>query len=382
MPEAETPEAEFLAQLIGQIYDAALDQGLWPGALEQICQFVQGPAAMIYCQDVALRTGKRFHSWGDDPEYTRQYFERYIALNPIVTTQHFSEVGEVKTAHDLIPYDELVETRFYQEWMRPQGYVDNIFANLEKSATSYAAFAVSRDTHSGPADREARRRMRILTPHMRRAVVIGNVIDLYKVEATMLADTLAGVASGVFVVGANACIVFANPAGRDMLGEGTILREAQGALVAVKPQADGALQEVIAAAGRGDAELGGRGVAIALADPQSERWLAHVLPLTSGARRQAGITCSAVAAVFVRNASLYTLSSMEILSELYGLTASEVRVLQAVVEIGGVPAVARALGISAATVKTHLHHVFAKTGTVRQADLVKLVAGHASPFKR
>jgi DNA-binding CsgD family transcriptional regulator len=375
-------EAEFHAQLVGQIYDAALDQGLWPGVLEQICKFVPGPAAMIYCQDAALRTGNRFHSWGDDPEYTRQYFERYIALNPIVTSQHFSEVGEVKAAHDLIPYDELVETRFYQEWMRPQGYVDNVFANLDKSATSYAGLTVARDAHHGPVDEEARRRMRILVPHVRRAVVIGNVIDLHKVEATMLADTLAGVASGVFVVGANARVVFANPAGRDMLGEGTILREAKGALVAAEPQADHALQEVIATAGRGDAELGGRGVAIALTDPEGERWLAHVLPLTSGARRQAGITYSAVAAVFVRKVSLYTLSSMEIISKLYGLTASEVRALQAVVEIGGVPAVARALGISEATVKTHLHHLFAKTGTIRQADLVKLVASHASPFKR
>jgi DNA-binding CsgD family transcriptional regulator/PAS domain-containing protein len=376
------PDAEFLEQLIGQIYDAALNQGLWAGALEQICQFVRGPAAMIYCQDAALRTGSRFHSWGDDPEYTRQYFERYIALNPIVTTQHFSEVGEVKTAHDLIPYEELVETRFYQEWMQPQGYVDNLFTNLEKSATSYAGFTVARDIHSGPADGEARRRMRILVPHMRRAVVIGNVIDLHKVEATMLADILAGVASGVFIVGANSRVVFANPAGRDMLGEGTMLREGRGALVAVEPQADGALQEVIAAAGRGDAELGGRGVAIALMDPQNERWLAHVLPLTSGARRPAGVAYSAVAAVFVRKASLHTLSSMEIISKLYGLTASEVRVLQAVVEVGGVPAVARALGISEPTVKTHLHHLFAKTGTIRQADLVKLVASHASPFDR
>ena len=34
------------------------------------------------------------------------------------------------------------------------------------------------------------------------------------------------------------------------------------------------------------------------------------------------------------------------------------------------------LGISEATVKTHLHHVFEKTGTGRQADLIKLIAGY------
>lgn len=38
------------------------------------------------------------------------------------------------------------------------------------------------------------------------------------------------------------------------------------------------------------------------------------------------------------------------------------------------------LGISQATVKTHLERIFGKTGTARQADLVKLIAGLAGPF--
>jgi DNA-binding CsgD family transcriptional regulator len=55
-------------------------------------------------------------------------------------------------------------------------------------------------------------------------------------------------------------------------------------------------------------------------------------------------------------------------------------VLVAIVEIGGVPEVAPVLGISETTVKTHLQHVFEKTGVSRQADLVKLVAGFMSPL--
>jgi len=49
----------------------------------------------------------------------------------------------------------------------------------------------------------------------------------------------------------------------------------------------------------------------------------------------------------------------------------------AIVEIGGVPEVAPVLGISDQTVKTHLHRIYEKTGTKRQADLVKLVAGYS-----
>jgi DNA-binding CsgD family transcriptional regulator len=41
-----------------------------------------------------------------------------------------------------------------------------------------------------------------------------------------------------------------------------------------------------------------------------------------------------------------------------------------------VPEVAPVLGISETTVKTHLQRVFEKTGTNRQAHLIKLVTGY------
>lgn len=64
----------------------------------------------------------------------------------------------------------------------------------------------------------------------------------------------------------------------------------------------------------------------------------------------------------------------------FKLTPAELRVLMAIVEIGGVPEVAPVLGISEPTVRTHLQRIFAKTDISRQADLVKLVAGYMSPL--
>ena len=51
-----------------------------------------------------------------------------------------------------------------------------------------------------------------------------------------------------------------------------------------------------------------------------------------------------------------------------------------IVNVGGVPEVAPVLGVSETTVKTHLQHIFDKTGARRQADLVKLVAGYMGPL--
>ena len=111
-----------------------------------------------------------------------------------------------------------------------------------------------------------------------------------------------------------------------------------------------------------------------------ERHVAHVLPLTSGARRRAGIATAAAAALFVHKAALDIPSPPEAIARAYKLTPTELRVLLAVVEIGGAPEVAEALGVGEATVKTHLGRLFEKTGAKRQADLVKLVAGFSNPF--
>jgi DNA-binding NarL/FixJ family response regulator len=119
---------------------------------------------------------------------------------------------------------------------------------------------------------------------------------------------------------------------------------------------------------------------VLLSASQSERWLAHTLPLTAGERRQAAATHTATTAVFIRKASLETPAPLEIVAKIYKLTPTELRVLQAVTEVSGVPSIADALGISQATVKTHLQHLFRKTGARSQIELIKLLAGHKIPL--
>ena len=82
----------------------------------------------------------------------------------------------------------------------------------------------------------------------------------------------------------------------------------------------------------------------------------------------------------MRKAGLDLPTPPEVILREFGLTPAELRVLFAIVEIGGVPEAAAVLGISEPTVKTHLKHLFEKTGTHRQADLVKLVAGFSNPL--
>jgi DNA-binding CsgD family transcriptional regulator len=220
--------------------------------------------------------------------------------------------------------------------------------------------------------------MRLIMPHIRRAALIGRIIELKKAEVAYLADTLDGISAGMFLVDARGRLVHANAAGHLMLGSAELLRLSGGRLIANDPQIERTLTEAFALVG--NAAIGIKSITVPLVARDCERHVAHVLPLKSRGRRQTGTSLAAVAAVFVHKATLDKPWPPEAIAKAYKLTPMELRVLLAVVEVGGVPEVAEALGIAETTVKTHLGRIYEKTDAGRQADLVKLVAGFSSPL--
>jgi DNA-binding CsgD family transcriptional regulator len=216
---------------------------------------------------------------------------------------------------------------------------------------------------------------------MRRAILIGKVIDLNQVQTKTFADAIDGFAAGVFLVDGQGRLVHANASGQAMLDTADPLTLVQGVLVFSDEAANHALHEAFSAAGLGDEAVATRGIAVPLKSRAGEPFLAHILPLTSGMRREAGRSTSAVAALFVRRASIDLPTAINAAAQLYGFTPAEERVLRALIEVGGVAAVAAMLGAARSTVKRHVEHLFAKTGTKRQVELVRLIAGFDSPAR-
>jgi DNA-binding CsgD family transcriptional regulator len=200
---------------------------------------------------------------------------------------------------------------------------------------------------------------------------------MHTTEAATLAHALDGLGAGLFVVDATGRIVHANASGRAMLRERLVLRDAGGRLAACEARAASALKEVLAKSAAPDAGQ----ASLPLSAGDGTHYVAHLLPLASG-ERPTGAGYPALSAVLVHKAAIEAHCPPEVIARLYNLTPSELRVLLAIVEVGGVPETARALGVTEATVKTHLHRLFGKTGAVRQADLVKLVAGFSNPLVR
>jgi DNA-binding CsgD family transcriptional regulator/PAS domain-containing protein len=372
---------EHISALIGGVYDATLDPSLWPDVLKKSAAFVRGYSAALYSKDGTSDSGTVYYDDGGiDPHYKQLYFEKYVRLDPTTSAMLLAEIGEPMGGFDLIPYEELVATRFYREWVEPQGMVDSINAVLDRTLTSVAAFVVFLDKSYGTTDDKARQRMRLITPHIRRAVLISRVIELKTTQADTFAEMLDGLSAGMFLVDASGRIVHANAAARAMLEVGNFLRRKSGRLAAADAIADQALKDVFAAAGVDDRAVGTSGISVPLNVEAGQQLVAHALPLTSGVRRDTGNAYKAVAALFVHKAAGDSPAPPKIIAETFRLTPMELRVWLAVVEVGGVGEVSEALGISDNTVKTHLKRLYAKTGAGRQADLVKLVAKFSSPL--
>jgi DNA-binding CsgD family transcriptional regulator/PAS domain-containing protein len=374
-------DVDLVSELIGDIYDAALDPALWTDVLEQACEFVGGSAASLYSKEVVGRKGAARYNWNMPAESLATYFNDYVRFDPVTVSQFFFQVGDIYSITDLMPYQEFVATPVYQQWAKPNGWVDHLAATLDKSANGFALFGVFRSESQGLVDDRMRHRMRLLVPHMRRAVLIGDVIDVHKAGSSALSDAFDAIDCSVFLVDRSGRIAFANEAGQALLGQGKILSCPQNVLTPVDSHAARILRDVVAAASGGDSAIGAGGIAVPLSKQPGHNWLAHVLPLTSGTRLRKGRVHSAVAAVFVRKASTEASPPIETVARLYKLSPGEARILQAMLNVSGVSKIAAALGLSEATVKTHLQHLFAKTGVRRQTDLVKLVAAHADPFR-
>jgi DNA-binding CsgD family transcriptional regulator len=196
--------------------------------------------------------------------------------------------------------------------------------------------------------------------------------------AAAMADVLDGLSVGMFLVDADGRIVHANAAGQVVLAAADVLCCAAGRLTAPEEGANKSLHKALAAAGNDNTKA----AALSLTAPDGTRYVACVLPLIAGARRRAGTAYAATAAIFLNEAALNARPFAGSIAETYRLTPTELRILLAIVEVGGVPEVAEAVGIAESTVKTHLGHLFEKTGTSRQADLVKLVAGFSNSLVR
>src|SRR4029077_5147922 len=63
-----------LSELIGMIYDCAIDPDRWPATLADICQSIDWISGFLLLVDLEQSRHRFAHSWGLSPDWKERYF--------------------------------------------------------------------------------------------------------------------------------------------------------------------------------------------------------------------------------------------------------------------------------------------------------------------
>lgn len=370
-----TGSSDDALDVIDRIYEAAIDDELWPDALVALTEAIGGAQVMMGVNDPA---GERtVIAPRMDPEAVASYRDHWGRHDMLWRRTNRAPVGEILHAEDYAPRQELERTEFYNEWHRPLGIGAaglgvNLFVENGLPAVCGIKRALGDDGFS--ADQVAL--FTRVAPHLRRAVDVQR--RLRHLELARSASSAAGRKGG-------ACVILVDSARRPLDADagGRALLDARdglcletGRLAATDGAASARLAGLVerctrtarARPRRGGSVDVSRGhrrpplrVDVAPAGRERSRrgwdWLRRVAP---------------AAVVTVTDPELASEVARDRLRERFGLTPAEADLAVEICRGDGREAAADRLGISVDTARTHLTRVFAKTGVRRQAELVRL----------
>lgn len=365
-----------LSELIGAIYDCALDPGRWEGALADIADTFECAVVSLTLNDVRHNRFLLNKAAGWEPDLLRLKSERHVPEINARLTEWLAQQASIDemfvTSAHLSP--EYIEASAYvEECLRPQGIVDIMHMFLMHTERQFAEIGLGRHARQGVITAREIELGRLLLPHLRKAVTISNILDVSAIEQARMGEALDALRCGVVLTGEDGEILHANRSAERMLSAGGPIRHAHRILGAATSAGSRQLRDAIRQAARSEPSPA---AAIRLTGMQDPPAFAHVLPLTSGELRTR-LRPEAAAAVFI--GATDERAGHSLLAQAYHLTAAEIRVLESVLEGHTLAETAQHLGIARSTAKTHLDRIFGKTGVSRQTELVRLAMQLAEP---
>jgi DNA-binding CsgD family transcriptional regulator/PAS domain-containing protein len=363
-----------LSDLIGRIYDCTLDPTRWDATLEEIRSQLRGAAVQLALTDLREPRILLNKALGMDARMLAllsKHFPEVTQSIERIFDNGFSRDEPMVASRHLSP-DYRATSPWFQEAVYPFGLVDVAHLNIMRSPTRLSGLALGGQQSAGLFSDHDIDIMRLLIPHVRRAVTISNVLDVQAIEKARLAETLDSFRVGVVLANQDSHILHANRAAEEMLRDGKVLRDRGGVLRAEGGAASVEIRSAIKQAASNESGIGKTGLAVRLTDEDETPVVAHVLPLAGGEVRSR-LEPAAVAAVFV-NPKVDDAATARAVAGVYGLTAAETRVLTRMLTGSTVAEAATDMGVAVTTARFHLDNIFAKTGVSRQSELIRLAA--------
>jgi DNA-binding CsgD family transcriptional regulator len=361
-------DGEF-SELVGLIYDAALDPDVWAVLLNRLADALSAQCGFIGSHNSSTNA-TAITAPRTDPEYLRSFIEYWARRAFIWNGGEKLPVGTIIVRDMIVSRDEFCRTDYYNEWCKPQGVEATIATNLLVEGPLSTVIAMSRPYAEGDFDATEIRLFVELIPHLQRAVQLQLRLTGLDGLAEGSAEILNRLLQGVILVDGEARVMFANQVAESMLRAGRGLFLGRDGLRAEIPGETRQLRRAIADCVKPHPGFGGAGGHFRLSRE-------HGVPLTflvAPHHRLGWIDIARPRAIlFIADPEAKANVRRKWLREDFGLTPAEAAVAVEVLEADGLQAAAGRLGISLATAHTHLAHVFDKTSTRRQAELVRLL---------
>jgi DNA-binding CsgD family transcriptional regulator/PAS domain-containing protein len=369
------------SELVDAIYAAALDPSEWTRFCKLLTLATDSLLGGVVIADIATnRVLEKFgHGFPDG------YFERYhatVGINPMLPYLALAKTGDLLVNSFHIPEDEFTKSRFYREFAQPMNLRDSMFVVCLRSGPRVASVGMNRSLQQPLYTAAEGDLLRSLVPHICRAMIISDALDLRTVKSDALEAALDGLAAGVFLLDDQGNVLHQNKAAARLARLGDVLTIRNKRLWPI----NAASRDGLAAALRQTPQdalppaSGAAPASIVLGTADGTGgMIATLLPLAGRGSESARHTDARWAA-FVQDPHVAVPMPGEAFGKLYSLTPAELRVALAVVPGLTPEAAADMLGVALPTVRTHLQRIFTKTGTNRHADLVRLMMATMPPL--
>jgi DNA-binding CsgD family transcriptional regulator len=372
-----------LPDVVEAIYDSIVDATLWQPTLQSVCHASEGCLAMLAVVDTVTRT-PRFSVACGDPAILEPLMNEYGADVPFYSALPRMEIDVPFTVDSIYALEgpttrqTWLESRIAREWVIPNRLDDFFWLALMRQPTRVGTLIIitHKDRHK-ITDAELRA-VSQLSPHIRRAVTIGDMFETERRNTEIFRNVVESLAHPVLIVSRDMRVIFANPSAEALLADNIAINSIRGQLSFNYGPANVAVSRAVELGTRDEFALGPAGIDVPLARVGVPA-VAHVMPL---ARRDisARITQHAAAAIFIAAAGSTPMPALDAIAALFGLTAAEKRVAGHVAAGRSRGEIALTGGVSDDTVKSQLAAIFDKTGAGSQRELELLIRELSPPL--
>jgi DNA-binding CsgD family transcriptional regulator len=359
--------------LLGALYDAALNQEAWGVFLTRIAaSYGHAMAALVYHDSLKGEVHLRARGTFDDA-MVKTYNDHYGKINPLIPLARKSfAVGEVNSALSLIDIKEWHKTEAYQDWFRPNNFGMSLGVLVQKAAGHSISFTLGLSPDWLEKGDEALNRLRILSPHVLRAVQIQQELSGLPKLGSFTEGILERTDASLIVLNEAGRVMWINANAESVISANDGLTIRDGAIRARHSSDDALLIASIAAALTARVDITKYPGEVMRVHRPSEKipYELLVIPIAANVR-VLGLEPPAIY-VFVRDPSLRRDSPFKILHALYGLSRSESRLFLELVGGNDLNVASQNLNLTKESGRTILKTIFRKTGTHKQTELIRL----------